>query len=121
MSLLPRPHPQKHAERHGVLAINWVEQRRLGINRYVCTQAQLKSCGLSNVPRAPEGERPNAKAALQRRIQGWKELFGKQLVFIHELHAGERVVLAHELEHRFQDEAILHGALEQLVVAAPDE
>src|ERR1700756_257968 len=110
----PRTHTQKYPKRPRIHAISRIQRRGLGVKRDIRSQAELPTVALDQIAHSAEGVRADAISRMYRRL--WK-----QFVFVHQLQAGIRIVVALEVYGRIQQVAVQIGPSLVLVLASPDE
>jgi len=107
-----RTNPHKDMERHRIISVDWIEDRRLRIESHISSQSDLPILAVH--PIADRGEGVGANTV---RWMSW--VLGKQFIFIQQFEASVSVVPRQKVQGRFEQIAVLGSVVQFLVLASP--
>src|SRR5438105_6101814 len=117
---LARSESQKNFERNRLASPKRIEDIRFGVEGNVGAQADLAGRIVQQVAHSAQGKRTDAETAIKRRRRRRRQI-GEELVFIHQLEAQEKIIARLEVEHRFQQIAVLIACRQNFVIASPEQ
>ena len=124
ISIFPGPQSQEQPPRHGIVAIDSIQHRRLRIERDIAADTERKLVRVPDVAHAAESVRADAKRRMSLSDTQLCAIRGpQQFVLVHQLKPRVKVVFVEKVHGRFSRVAVevVRLARTARVIAAPDE